>query len=96
MDLSLPGRFLVHTPLGDSIHISKRLGKGPDVQALRQRLSATLPNQGGWHHVNEQEPGYWIQRIEARGMRLMQRETAHSHTLAHCYWPHTGLIFSKE
>lgn len=48
MDLSLPGRFLVHTPLGDGIHISKRLGKGPDVQSLRQRLSATLPNQGGW------------------------------------------------
>lgn len=48
MDLSLPGRFLVYTPLGDGIHISKRLGKGPEVQALRQRLSATLPNQGGW------------------------------------------------
>ncbi|MFY8095895.1 MAG: ribonuclease E/G [Niveispirillum sp.] len=48
MDLSLPGRFLVHTPLGDGIHISKRLGKGADVQALRQRLTATLPNQGGW------------------------------------------------
>ncbi|OYQ33720.1 ribonuclease E [Niveispirillum lacus] len=48
MDLSLPGRFLVHTPLGGGIHISKRLGKGPEVQALRQRLSATLPNQGGW------------------------------------------------
>lgn len=48
MDLSLPGRFLVHNPLGDGIHISKRLGKGPDVTALRQRLSQTLPNQGGW------------------------------------------------
>lgn len=48
MDLSLPGRFLVHTPLGDGIHISKRLGKGPEVQALRQRLTSTLPNQGGW------------------------------------------------
>lgn len=48
MDLSLPGRFLVHNPLGDGIHISKRLGKGPDVATLRQRLSASLPNQGGW------------------------------------------------
>lgn len=48
MDLSLPGRFLVHNPLGDGIHISKRLGKGPAVTALRQRLSDSLPNQGGW------------------------------------------------
>lgn len=48
MDLSLPGRFLVHNPLGDGIHISKRLGKGPPVTALRQRLSDSLPNQGGW------------------------------------------------
>ncbi|MFV3128861.1 ribonuclease E/G [Niveispirillum sp. KHB5.9] len=48
MDLSLPGRFLVHNPHGDGIHISKRLGKGPEVTALRQRLSSTLPNQGGW------------------------------------------------
>lgn len=48
MDLSLPGRFLVHNPLGDGIHISKRLGKGPEVASLRQRLSDSLPNQGGW------------------------------------------------
>lgn len=48
MDIALPGRFLVYTPLGDGFHFSKRLGKGPDVSALRQHLTASLPNQGGW------------------------------------------------
>ncbi|MFV3074330.1 ribonuclease E/G [Niveispirillum fermenti] len=48
MDLSLPGRFLVYNPLGDGLHISRRLGKGPVVASLRQRLSQDLPNGGGW------------------------------------------------
>lgn len=68
MDLSLPGRFLVHNPLGDGIHVSKRLGKGPEVQALRQRLSASLPNQGGWivrAEAMQADPGLVLGEAEA-------------------------------
>lgn len=48
MDVALPGRFLVHAPLGDGLHLSKRLGKGPAAAALRALLGEALPNRGGW------------------------------------------------
>ena len=34
-------------------------------------LSAAQPGQGGMGHLNEQLPGYWIERMEARGFLLL-------------------------
>lgn len=48
MDISLPGRFLVFTPLGNGLHLSKRLGKGPEVARLRALMEHELPRMGGW------------------------------------------------
>lgn len=48
MDVTLPGRFLVFMPQADGLHLSKRLGKGPEVGRLRQTLAETVPNRGGW------------------------------------------------
>lgn len=48
MDASLPGRFVVHAPLGQGLHVSRRLGKGPEVGRLKQLLADALPRQGGW------------------------------------------------
>ncbi|MFM2043836.1 MAG: hypothetical protein RLY86_2412 [Pseudomonadota bacterium] len=48
MDVSLPGRFLVHLPAGDGIHVSKRLGAGPERASLTRLVrEAALPG-GGW------------------------------------------------
>jgi len=59
MDVSLPGRFLVHLPLDSGLHLSRRMGRGPEkarIQALlRQAVSAGGPGQGGG----------WIVRAEA-------------------------------
>lgn len=67
-DISLPGRFLVYTPLGDGLHLSKRLGKGPQVNALRALFAAELPNQGGWIVRGEAagvDPGLVLAEAEA-------------------------------
>lgn len=48
MDVALPGRFLVHTPLGDGVHLSKRLGRGPERARLQQLVKAAAPPGGGW------------------------------------------------
>lgn len=47
MDISLPGRFLIHTPLGRAIAVSKRLGTGPARGELIRRIE-TLVIGSGW------------------------------------------------
>jgi SAM-dependent methyltransferase len=44
-----------------------------DVAALGPVIafSAAIPHQGGEHHVNEQWPGYWIDRFACRGYRAL-------------------------
>ncbi|MDE1146118.1 MAG: ribonuclease E/G [Azospirillaceae bacterium] len=65
MDIALPGRFLVHTPLAAGIHVSKRLGLGADAAAERARLTTVVrdavPSGNGW-------PGGWIVRAAASGV----------------------------
>ena len=46
MDVTLPGRFLVHTPLGRSVAVSKRLGSGPARAELARRVEAVAVGQG--------------------------------------------------
>ncbi|HYF87395.1 ribonuclease E/G [Azospirillum sp.] len=47
MDVTLPGRFLVHAPLGRDIAVSKRLGSGPERAALGRRIEE-LVTGAGW------------------------------------------------
>ena len=47
MDITLPGRFLVHAPLGRDISVSKRLGSGPERAALARRIEG-LATGAGW------------------------------------------------
>nr|WP_295825713.1 ribonuclease E/G [uncultured Azospirillum sp.] len=47
MDITLPGRFLVHAPLGRDIAVSKRLGTGPERAALARRIEQ-LATGAGW------------------------------------------------
>ncbi|CAO3457006.1 ribonuclease E/G [Azospirillum largimobile] len=47
MDITLPGRFLVHAPLGRDIAVSKRLGTGPERAALGRRIEE-LVTGAGW------------------------------------------------
>ncbi|MBB6254974.1 ribonuclease E/G [Nitrospirillum iridis] len=66
MDVALPGRFLVHTPLAAGIHVSKRLGQGANAAAERARLTTVVRDAvpsggGGW-------PGGWIVRAAAAGV----------------------------
>lgn len=46
MDVSLPGRFLVHAPLGRDVAVSKRLGSGPERAELARRVQAIAPGSG--------------------------------------------------
>ncbi|MEA1674987.1 ribonuclease E/G [Nitrospirillum sp. BR 11163] len=66
MDVALPGRFLVHTPLAAGIQVSKRLGQGASAAAERARLTTVVrdavPAGGqGW-------AGGWIVRAAAAGV----------------------------
>ena len=47
MDVSLPGRFLVHLPLGSGLSLSRRLGRGPERTQLQARLRELVAG-GGW------------------------------------------------
>lgn len=46
MDVTLPGRFLVHAPLGRGITVSKRLGAGPQRAELLRRIESAVVGEG--------------------------------------------------
>ncbi len=46
MDVTLPGRFLVHAPLGRDVAVSKRLGSGPERAELARRIQDIAPGAG--------------------------------------------------
>ncbi|WP_247886844.1 ribonuclease E/G [Azospirillum sp. SYSU D00513] len=46
MDVTLPGRVLVHAPLGHNVAVSKRLGSGPARAELARRVQAVTVGQG--------------------------------------------------
>jgi len=69
------------------------------LPALRGRvlaLNAAVPGQGGWHHVNEQPPDYWIRAVSQLGFRHSADLTAHCRGLCdpHTYFARNGLIFT--
>ncbi|MBP2228557.1 ribonuclease E/ribonuclease G [Azospirillum agricola] len=47
MDVTLPGRFLIHAPFGRSVAVSKRLGAGPERAGLGLRVQR-LATGSGW------------------------------------------------
>lgn len=47
MDVTLPGRFLVHAPLGRDVAVSKRLGSGPERATIARRVQ-DLASGSGW------------------------------------------------
>lgn len=61
-------------------------------------LTAALPGEGGWHHVNLQPPEYWIEKIEARGLAFLPDDTEHSRRLApaNSFWKTKGLLFQRS
>jgi hypothetical protein len=63
-------------------------------------MTHALPGQAGYHHVNLQPPEYWIQKLEAKGGRLLQEDTDRVRKLAAAdgaiYMQNTGLVFANS
>jgi len=59
-------------------------------------FSHALPKQGGYHHVNEREPLYWIRIMESNGFEYMEEESLKYRKLAHDYFQVSGLIFKNN
>jgi SAM-dependent methyltransferase len=64
-------------------------------------FTAAPPGQGGRDHVNEQPPGYWLEKFAARGYELLERLTEDwKKEWKSCgkveYWYHANLmVFAK-
>jgi SAM-dependent methyltransferase len=60
-------------------------------------MTACPPGGGGWHHVNEQPPEYWVERMRARGMVFDLRDTEISRSVVarDTYWWRHGMIFVR-
>jgi SAM-dependent methyltransferase len=60
------------------------------------------PGQGGWHHVNLQHSGYWIQRMDEIGFELdgkltnKTRELARLNESAWNHYGRSGLAFRRR
>jgi hypothetical protein len=61
-------------------------------------ITAAVPSQPGYHHVNCQLGDYWISRFEAAGFTLDREATdgvrKHS-TMLSRFTEHTGLVFGR-
>jgi SAM-dependent methyltransferase len=72
-------------------------------RAARQFLLMThaAPGQGGYHHVNEQDEEYWIDRVEGAGFRFDEELTSTTRDLSGSNgspWNHyrrAGLAFRR-
>lgn len=60
-------------------------------------MTHALPNQGGHHHVNEQNDDYWIKKIEKIGFKYDDKVTQKYRAIAQGkYFKQSGLIFMKK
>lgn len=61
-------------------------------------MTHAVPGQGGWHHVNEQPPDYWIVGMRQRGYELHAAATRIARAVTEgwpTYFNSTGLIFVR-
>lgn len=58
-------------------------------------MTHAFPGQGGYHHVNEREPEYWINLMEHNGFVLMSELLEKYRSLAHDYFEKSGLVFMR-
>ncbi|AWK88653.1 ribonuclease E/G [Azospirillum thermophilum] len=73
MDVTLPGRFLVHAPLGRDIAVSKRLGSGPVRAQLAHRIQALVPGAGWILRAGAAEAADGLLAAESEALHLTWR-----------------------
>jgi hypothetical protein len=76
-------------------HLMDTLANAPVVA-----ITHALPGQRGHHHVNTQDPDYWVKKFDARGYRPSidieyLRSIARSER-EDCFFAQTGLVFLKS
>lgn len=58
-------------------------------------ITHALPNQGGHHHVNEQNDDYWINKITKEGFEYLEKESMEGRATGDGYFSMSGLIFKR-
>jgi hypothetical protein len=58
-------------------------------------LTHALPGQGGYHHVNEQNAEYWIDKIESLNFRFNSLLSEYLRAITMAKWTKTLLVFEK-
>jgi len=58
-------------------------------------MTHAVPGQRGHHHVNLQQAGYWIERVEALGFRWRRDLTEVSRGVAQGHYRSHGLLFAR-
>ncbi len=59
-------------------------------------ITHALPNQGGYHHVNEKDDAYWINKIIQKGFKYLEKESKEARATGDGYFSMSGLIFQKK
>ncbi len=59
-------------------------------------MTFASPTQTGWHHVNCQEQGYWVDQLGRLGFRLDDDLTERGRALAHSHFRERGLVFVRH
>jgi cyclopropane fatty-acyl-phospholipid synthase-like methyltransferase len=58
-------------------------------------LTHAIPGQGGYHHVNEQNSDYWIDKITTRGFNFNKDLALYLRNITKCRWIQSLLVFEK-
>ncbi len=58
-------------------------------------ITHALKGQGGYHHVNEQDDAYWIDKITKQGFRYLEKESMQGRATGDGYFSRSGLIFQR-
>lgn len=74
MDITFPGRFLVHAPFGHDIAVSKRLGDGPARGELARRIGALVSGDGWIVRAGAANAPDSLLAAESESLHLQWRE----------------------
>lgn len=58
-------------------------------------MTHALPGQGGYHHVNEQDDAYWIDKITKKGFKYLESRSKKCRAAGDGYFSISGLIFER-